>query len=256
MARPVLLIADARSGSTWCAQILESHPAVRFYGEVFIQTLRPQELDLPHPPLPAHGSRPLTAPPLSFAQYAHQHRRPFRAWRYLSGLLAEPTPARIVGFKFMYSQCVAHPSVFLWASAHGARVIHLVRTNRLHRVMSGYVSRATSVAHTAEPVQIPTFQVDPADLISRVRAAERRVAKARAFLRALPLSTHEVSYEALRRDPDRVSRRLFHAVGLEPVEYQPRGTVQKRVDKPYEEIVSNYAEIREALDRHGIPYQF
>jgi hypothetical protein len=45
-------------------------------------------------------------------------------------------------------------------------------------------------------------------------------------------------------------------VGLEPVEYQPRGTVQKRVDKPYEEIVSNYAEIREALDRHGIPYQF
>jgi hypothetical protein len=253
--RPILIIADARTGSSWCAQILDSHPAVRFYGEVFIHNIRPHELGLPHAPANPRGFSQLPAPPLIFAQYAHQHRGAFKVWRYLYSLLNQPTLPPVLGFKFMYSQWIVHPSVLLWASAHRARVIHLVRTNQLQRVMSSHVFKATQVPHATERVQIPPFRVDPSAVISAVRGAERRVTKARAVLRTVPVRTLEVSYEALRREPDRVSRRLFHALGLEPVEYQPRGKTRQVVDRPYDQIVSNYAELRNELDRHGIRYE-
>ena len=251
----MLLIADARRGSSWCAQILDAHPAVRFYDEVFIRGIRPHELDIPHAPPPARGVRHLPAPPLYFAQYAHQHPGPFKVWRYLRDLLRQRSLSSVLGFKLMYSQLIAHPSVLLWASCHRGRVIHLVRTNTLQRVMSSHVFRATQVPHAYDPVEIPPFRVEPTELISAVRAAERRVTKARTLLRAAPIHTYEVSYESLRGEPDRVSRQLFHALELEPVPYRPGDKTQKMVDRPYEQVMSNYAEVRRELDRHGIRYE-
>jgi LPS sulfotransferase NodH len=133
--------------------------------------------------------------------------------------------------------------------------VHLTRRNLLERVLSSHVREVTDVTHARTDVPLPTVTVKPSQVAEEVKGADRRIAKARALLRIYPGHVLEISYEGLRREPDRVSASVLRFLGEDPIPYSPAGKLRKIVDRDYREVVANYGQIVEEIDRRGIRYQ-
>jgi LPS sulfotransferase NodH len=250
---PTVVFAHRRSGSTWLGQVLNAHPEVTLFGEIFHRgRATAAELAASHAPAP-QGFRPLPVPRLLFMQFAYQSPGRFAALRYLTQVVEEGDSAGTVGFKLMYDQLKEHPSVLGWLVLRRARVIHLVRRNPAHLAVSLLISRDTGVWHSKGPAADRVFSIDPAEVATTVRKVRTSVNKARAVLRCLPIRSTEVYYEDLASSPSSSSAQLFRFLGLEPVAYSADDKLSKVIARGYDEVLSNFDAVQEKLRAEGMP---
>jgi hypothetical protein len=242
-----IVLSTQRSGSTWVVDMLNSHPRLLAYSELFMHggegTPRwgPPEGDLPYwqTHVAETGANRLT--------------RPYHLWRYLGRAFAQRPGIDAIGLKLMYSQLtrIARPLMpALWLKR--VRIIHLIRRNALDVVLSkeaGSARQGVLHARAGQPVEAVRIRLSTENLLARMTAHERQVAAARVRFKRVGLRYREVVYEDLVEDEQGFAE-LFRFLELEP---QPvSSSLQKVNPTAHEELIENYGEVREALE--GTPF--
>lgn len=257
MTTGFILLATQRTGSSWVQEMLNSHPDLKVYSELF---------------LPDARGMPLWAPSdFEFANsfVAARARRPAivtrRYWMltYLRRLFDQGT-SQAVGFKYMYDQARHSPEVLAYAAVARVPVVHLIRRNLLDTVISARLARASLLYHLPADGRPPIpwlaseraetkIRLDPDEVVSELTklASERR--RVRAWLRGTRTPTLEVEYEALVADPSRFGRILaFLGVG-DPDPARLGSGLSKVRTEPRAEVISNYSQLEVTLA--GTPFE-
>ena len=190
-----VVLTFPRSGSTWLLNMLDSHPQIAAYDELF---------------LGGEGVQPRAEDQLDFASYLERVPQPTRRFRvphriaYLRSVYRERPGIGAVGFKLVYGQVAANPGLLQYFAVRRVRAIHLVRANLLDAVISYEVARETGVFHRrrGEITPVGTVRLDADAIRERLGYMEWAVARGRIWLERFRLPRVEVAYEELvgRRD--------------------------------------------------------
>jgi LPS sulfotransferase NodH len=251
MAPRVALIASARSGSSWLASLLASHPAVRFHGELFNLEHAPlHALQDPFAYLDERLGDDAGVARVGFRLLQHQARP-----SYLDDFLAELDQGRrsCVDWRRHFPRRPVTAEMLpalpaLWqALCDGRRyaVIHLQRRNLLRQHLSHQRLMAESRARWCGSPAVSNGGVTLAAerLVERFEQHSRAVDALRAFFaEARPL---EVAYEDLLDDPAGEQARILRFLDLPPAPL--RSTVQRPAPRPLREAVINYGAVARAL---------
>jgi LPS sulfotransferase NodH len=234
-----VVLSTQRSGSTWVVDMLESHPRVVAYSELFMHGGEgtPKwggEKDLPYWQTYSRGKSRLA--------------RPYWLWKYLGQAFRERPGIDAIGFKLMYSQLtrISRPLMpALWMKR--VRIIHLIRRNALDVVLSKEAGAARGGrlhAREGNQVERVRLSLDTESLLRRMTLHERAIAGARVRFKRVGLPYTEVVYEDLAADESRFAS-LFEFLGVEPAPVS--SSLQKLNPTAHEELIENYGEVREAL---------
>lgn len=243
-SKPFVVVGAERTGSNMLVGLLESHAAIKSYGELF----NPRQIDRDHidGALPAHADRAsLTA--LRREDPGAFHRRMVE--------LGAEEGFQLVGFKLLYYHgCISNAVIDHLVSAPELRVIHLKRKNRLARWIShrrasetdSWFKKRDDRSTRDAPGKI-TLSVDTTlrDFLQMELYEERTD----ATFAGLPLL--EVHYEQLADDPRGECLRVLEFLGAGASEL--RVGTRKTGDQDPGNMVDNWDEIRPrlALTRWG-----
>ena len=234
-----VVLSTQRSGSTWVVDMLESHPRVVAYSELFMHggDGSPKwggETDLPYWQ--------------TYSRDKFRLAKPYWLWHYLGEAFHERPGVDAVGFKLMYSQLsrISRPLMpALWLKR--VRIIHLIRRNALDVVLSkeaGAARGGTLHARDGNDVEQVRLNLDTQSLLRRMTLHERGIAGARVRFRKVGLPYTEVVYEDLAADESGFAH-LFEFLGVEPAPVE--SSLKKLNPTSHEELIENYGEVREAL---------
>jgi LPS sulfotransferase NodH len=237
-----IVLSTQRTGSTWVIDMLNSHPRVVAYAELFMHDAegRPKwggETDL-----------------VFWRTFLEEKGRPgsrlaraYWLWRYLSRVYARRRGVDAAGFKLMYSQLGVSRPLVPALVARRVRVIHLIRRNVLDVLVSRHAAAARGALHARSEVGAVRVHVPTEDLVERIEEHERSVDAARARFARLRLPWREVAYEELVAAPDEHFAALFAFLGTDPL--PPSSRLTKLNPSSHEQLIENYDEVRDALAR-------
>lgn len=240
-----LILAQPRSGSTYLARLLDSHPDIRCEGEL-LEFKIDHWMDVP--------SRPLRTlmkhPPLKTVL-----RRFPRPYLEVRGRRADHP---VYGFKVFLTH-LGWPAFTLKAmQRHGWRVIHLVRENVLQQAFSMKVAEATGHWHRFaehEGTEVRTVALEPDVVIAEVGRRLEFQAREREILAGS--DCFQVRYENdLLSDEgrDRTLLRLQQFLGVTQVPLD--AGLSRTYDRKYRDIVENHDEIMDAIAMAGFSEDF
>jgi LPS sulfotransferase NodH len=226
-----VVLTSPRSGSGWLIDLLNSHPAIVAYPELF-HTERRTAPDYGAQDLPyfeadlRSGTSPIRR--LTTLAAVCCKRSPVRIARqaaYLVRVYASRPGAR-AGFKLTYVQSAANPALLPLFSLRRVRAVHLVRANQLAAVISWRIARESGIYHARrEATQRGRLQqtvaselvlVDAEHLLSELERRELAVARMRRRLERLRLPRLEIAYEELVGHTDATLARVLRFLGFEP----------------------------------------
>lgn len=232
--QPFMILSTGRTGSNMLVGLLQSHPLVECYREVF------------HFHKPSWGY-----PHLRYRNTdALQRLRAEDPKAFLERAVLGPHPPRraAVGFKVLYWHAEEDREpwragvVPALLSIEGLKVIHLVRRDKLAIVASGVAAEQDGVwvldKGVPKPAS-PSLHLDPELLerrVRRIREMEQKYARVFGSLEML-----QVDYEDLVADPEGQMGEVGDFLGLPPFPYayrtkkQARGSVASRIEN-YEEL--------------------
>ena len=204
-----VVLTFPRSGSTWLMNMLDSHPEVVAYDELF---------------LGGEGVQPQADDQLDFATYLEHVPQATRRFRvphrisYLRSVFRERPGTRAVGFKLIYGQVTANPGLLQYFAVRRVRAIHLVRANLLDAVISYEAARETGVFHRrrGEPAPHGTVRLDADGIRERLGYMEWAVARGRVWLERFRLPRVEVAYEELIGRRDETLGTLLRFLDVDP----------------------------------------
>ncbi len=220
-----VIFAQGRTGSTLLVDLLNSHPDVFTYGEIFRDGVI----------------------------------RNVRFPRIYAEALCSLSKAPVCGFKVKILQ-LSHaqqkdPGETLWDFyRHGWHIIYLKRDNYLRHAISDMLSEATRVYHNVEGAYVGDekkaksrkIHVDYNELFGIMQDLETRQQNEREALRGIP--HHTVTYEDDLMGVDnqrRILSSLFEFLGLP--EHDASTGMRKVAAKNLADNVENFAEIEERL---------
>jgi LPS sulfotransferase NodH len=238
-----VLLSTQRSGSTWVVDMLNSHPRVVAYTELFI-----------------HGASTRTKwageKDVDFWQVVLKQAGPPRSrlkrtrllWRYLGQVYRDRPGVDAVGFKLMYSQLRVSKPLVPALVLRRVRIVHLIRRNALDVVLSKEAGAARGSLHApaGEEVRTVTVHLPTANLLERLAAHEQDVERAQARFRRLRLPSLEVAYEDLVRDEQRGFAEIFDFLGVGETDALS-SSLQKLNPTSHAQVIENYDEVRELL---------
>lgn len=229
MAYPTrfIMFCHARTGSTLLGSLLASHPAIGYDGEAF-KLYRQWR-----------GIKALASPVVK--------RYPLLRLTWMAQRSARP----VYGCKLAYYYVHNIRRTIAQAHEQGWLIVHAQRRNTFQEAISLIVARETTRYtrvgdKTPKGPDDPYLTIAPADLLARIRNIVHLNALEHAVLTNIPHV--DVVYEDDLADPagwDATAGRVFDALGLERMPTQT--TVNKTWDRPYSDIVVNYAELVEAV---------
>ena len=232
------VITTPRSGSTWLATLLDSHPQIKSFEEPFIwRADRPNWTDTDFP---------------TYYDYKNNTDKKsiFTVFKYLDILnrYRAETDFNIIGFKIMYNQIQDNPEVMLKLLQDNYRIIHLIRQNYLDIIISRTAKKQYHIAHS-RTVQSQTKQVtiDTSYLIEDLDRCTRNNKLFSSLLKIMPLKVLEITYESMQQDYNKVlcSVADFLEVDSESIVFK---SDLKRTNKgKYADKIANYEEVVETL---------
>jgi hypothetical protein len=217
-----VILCLGRTGSTHLVQLLDSHPDVRCFGELF--TDRKTTLDQ------AFITSPIEDP----VEYVAQ--------------LTAPLTERAVGFKLPLNSIRAHPGALRVIEPDRLQVVRLRRLNLLALFASRRLLAATRVSRsTRGDYGDTTVVLDPQQCLAVFQRAEQHERYLDGIAANKPVFS--ITYEDLaagRRLED-----LQRFIGVEPA---PLESPLKRLRiRPLSDTIENWSEVEEAL--RGTPYE-
>jgi len=227
------VLTTQRSGSTWLRDLLDSHPDIICFGELFYS--KRARLTDPH------------IQPYHLQRAEIGGRRPRVVWNYLKRLETHPHAKRAVGFKLMYGQLAQFPEILPRLILGRYTIIHLVRENLLDVVLSEHRAARTGLAHTTQAVEQVAVKLNVVELHRRLVFLSRCMSMTRWALRALPLDFRELSYEQLTTNPQAALESVMQQLGILSDGVCFRSERQKISSGDYRGKIENYDEVHRAL---------
>lgn len=229
------IFAIQRSGSTWFMKLLDSHPSIKSFDELF---LRWPPKKRPEPNY------------LRFCEYCENHQgiRPLILFEYLDNFLNNyPGEHEVIGFKIMYNQFLRYPEVLLKLIFDQYKIIHLVRENYLDLVISQANLAKYRLAHSDKSVTLDPLYLEPSLLLKKLDSLERKIERAKQLINLIPLPKKTVIYEDLCKNRDVVLDEIaqFLEVETSGISFE---TKQKKINKgSYQDKIENYDEVVKTL---------
>jgi hypothetical protein len=224
-----ILLCHARTGSALFGSLLASHPAIYWAGEDFKRDQRWQGLKgILHPLVWRY--------PVYYLDYqARRYGRP------------------VYGCKLAPSYVQNITATIAHLHRRGWLIVHLWRRNKFQEALSVLVARRTgryqrrvALQEATAPLLAPTLEIEPGQLLDRIgRLIQRTEREQRALVNVPHL---EVVYDDDLADSagwDDAAGRVFDALGL--ARHSVTTRIQKTWDRPYSDIVVNYAELVQAV---------
>jgi LPS sulfotransferase NodH len=257
MATPFILLATQRTGSSWVQEMLNSHPDLKVYSELFLAGALGMPLWQPNDIEFAESFVDARAHPSGLIA------RRYWGVRYLRRLF-DQDGCRAVGFKYMYDQVRHSPEVLAYAALSRVPVVHLIRSNLLDTVISSKRALATGLYHAPTDGRPPIpwlasdqtdvkIRLDPNEVVGELKRLTRERQLVRAWLRLTRTPTSEVQYEALVADPSRFGS-ILSFLGVPSGDVPLLGSALKKLrTEPRSEVVANFSEVESTLA--GTPFE-
>jgi hypothetical protein len=241
-----VVLTLARTGSSWLVDLLDSHPQVVAYGELFGLDGREENGE-------KYGRQGFPY----FETYLRERRRGRRTpprlvarIEYLNDL-TRMHAAKTVGFKLTYKEASLNPGLLPALTLRRAPVVHLIRSNALDAVVSWEVARSRRTFHVQDGEELPPLapvRLDARSLAQQLDWREFAVTRMRARILTLRLPYIEAFYEELigPRGEEKIAG-ILEYLGLE----QPPGQLTSRLtrvsDVPTSSAIENFDEVCDAL---------
>ena len=243
-----VVLTSPRSGSGWLVDLLNSHPAIVAYPELF-HTERRTAPDYGAQDLPYFETcleRRGRARASDFVALSH---KVVQQRRYLARLYVRRPGVQAVGFKLTYVQANANPALLPLLSLRRTRAVHLVRTNLLAAAISWKAARESGIYHVrrTEPVPADPVLLDVGGLRAELEERELAIERMRRRLGRLRLPRLEIAYEALVGRTDETLARVLRFLGLEPDVYRVESELQRAHAGPPLNQLGNPDEVRATL---------
>lgn len=225
------IFTTQRSGSSWLVSLLNSHPDIKAFHEIFLE--KPSiEKNLPQ-----------------FHIYRQNNpaRRPLATFRYLKLLDSYPVHHETIGYKVMYNQLIRCPELLAAFAIGRYRIIHLVRDNHLDRFISSESMRESGLEHSKVEVKAKPVEVDTDNLIKYLSWQEKQVKLARLILRLLPNQAIEISYDDLTSNNEDTMSELSKFLRVNKRQHSFTSQRRKIHTGSLENKISNYSQVKETL---------
>lgn len=228
-----IILSTQRSGSAFLVTSLTSHPRIHCYREIFLAT-NPQ--------------------PESYRTYrtqSLQHRvaHVFQGKRlidsYLTQLYCPEGQGDAVGFKFMYSQAETLPEVVTWLRNHQVKVIHLIRTNILKKIVSNQTAKVRKIYHSTEPVEAIKIRINTKKLKRTLTYVTHQIEIYRVVFKDNPYL--ELTYESFVANRDRETQRLLQFLHISEPCISLTSDLVKLNSDSLEMLIENYDEVSQTL---------
>ncbi len=246
---PFVLLARQRSGSTWVMDLLNSHPRVIGFPELF----HSDEFGRPV----VGGNCELYL----WNSYRAAHDWPTgrlkRTRLYFQYLDQEVFRSRpdfdAVGLKLMYNQAVSSIALPLYLKLRGVRIIHLIRRNYLDAILSAEAVRARGIAHAVAGADVGRLKIplEAHSLKYRLDQRAGEIEAARSYCQTLGVPTCEVFYEDIVQDVANLVPTL-ELLGVDPDVSHLTSELKKLNATSHRDLIENWDEIRDVLN--GTPY--
>lgn len=249
-----VLLAKQRSGSTWVIDLLNSHPDVLGYSELFdYDCWGPQLVGGEHtfPNWNAYVA----------SWHATAGREPNRAEqvamypRYLDDVVFAADrshDAKAVGFKLMYNQAISHPAIPRYLQRRRVHCIHLIRRNHLDGILSHEAVANRGFAHGSTKVDEQATHLDADSIVLRIERRAREVEAGKEFARFLKLPTFEIYYEELSEEASRLNPAL-EFLQVDPTASNLTSKLRKISSSRHSDTIANYEEVAAVLK--GTPFE-
>ena len=193
-----VLLARQRSGSTWIMDLLNSHPQLIGFSELF----HSDEFGRPS----IGGQREIYLWNSYRAAHGWPTGRLTRTKLYFQYLDQEVFCARpnidATGLTLMYNQAVSSVALPLYLKLRGVRIIHLIRRNCLDAILSAETARVRGIAHATAGATVVGLKIplEAHSLPYRLREATGEIEAARSYCRSVGTPACEVFYEDVVND--------------------------------------------------------
>jgi len=238
---PFVVLSFPRTGSTWLMDMLNSHPEVAAYGELF--NVEADELSYASTDMPYFENY--------LARLPEWTRRPrfLHGMAYLRRLYSDRPGIRAVGFKLLYGQAGANPRLLHLLALRRVRAVHLTRANLLDALISWKAAQATGVyaVRTEQAATRTRVTLNAERLGDRLREQDLAVSRARGRLERLRVPWIEVAYEELVGRKEESLLRILGFLDVHPdVGLLDSGIVRMSRGSSVD-LVENLPEVRAAL---------
>lgn len=236
-----LVLSTSRTGSNWLIDLLNSHPEIRAFEEVFIFQNTNNQIKVAVPDL---------LPTRRFYEFQHSTSlsRPWATFKYIDELYEEGKSSQAVGYKLMYGQLKRLPEILWKLLSDRYRIIHLMRQNLLDSILSRELAKQRKLWHSTKNVEVKKVRLDPQQLLSSLQRDERQVQRIRQIFRWLPVPILEVFYEQLRENTETTLESIAQFLNVSHTDIQYNSHFTKINSAKHWESIENYDEVMSTLE--------
>jgi LPS sulfotransferase NodH len=236
-----VILTDQRSGSTWLVDILNSHPEVIAFSELFIENTKKNK-----PTWAGEKDVLLWRAYIRKSKSIFKHLRPFSCLRYLNYIYAYKQSINAIGFKLMYHQLWHCPEILVYLLLKKAKVVHLIRSNILDVIISKEASLIRGSFHSINNVSQVQVKLNTSNLLKRLRWLDTKIKLAKRIFSCSGVPYIEVEYEKLKSNPSSFND-ILNFLGIEPGKQKLETPLRKLSKGSHMEIIANYEEVKKAL---------
>jgi sulfotransferase family protein len=236
---------NERSGSTHLSSLLDSHPQISCWREVFYRGEAERVYD--------YFDRSCLSSTNEFLEHFFEYRWGPEGTRMLIEHDVSVMP-RAVGFKLKYQQLARRPDLEGCLELRPQlKIIHLVRQNLLATLVSSHivdrVFRQFGAANITKEMSVGELSrcvaLNPRTIVAELSELEARIAGARESMRRFPML--EITYEDLLRAPAGTCRTILEFLGVESTQ-SLRSRYKKIMPIELRNSIINYADIEFVLN--------
>lgn len=241
-----ILVTTQRSGSTWVIDMLNSHPQIAAYGELFLDKGKGSPTWC--------GGKDVTFWNTYFEEVQVPFKKtikPLFIFKYLNHVYSLRSSIKSVGFKLMYPQMERFRRELLaYIFLNKILIIHLIRANHLDVILSQSTAAFRGVYHlrNSEDTENVKLHLNVSQLVEQLQQQEEKILQAKSWYSKLGLPYMEVIYEELVAD-----RHSFNAVlsflGIKADATKLSSSLKKINPKSHAELIENYDSVRHVLQK-------
>ena len=229
-----IILTTQRSGSTWLMDMLDNHPNIKVYNELFLNMDNKSKWADPNQPIFYNYEK--TTP----------GKRPWKTIKYLNNLYTYDGQYDAIGFKLMYDHLFRKPEILVNLLSEGYKIVHLVRENSIDVMLSYAIARENKRFFTEQEVENKKIHLNPHEFNKQVKKQDFKVNLARIILAALPNKILNISYDNLKDNQRETLTKITQFLSVPNVDNQEEITItlKKINQKSPAEVIENYSEIK------------
>lgn len=234
------ILTTQRSGSTWLVSLLDSHPQIKAFSEIFVDKMFAHRSDEYLPWFDQYL-------PFFYEFEKTSGMSPFKVFQYLEMLSHYPGAYRAVGFKLMYNQLAKRPETLLKLISRSYKVINLVRENPLDIIISKANMRRSGSPHFKQEQALQAIELNPIFLLNELNKQDRKTKLMKTMLNLLPLQVLNITYEALCDNQQAVIDSVLDFLEVEEKKVNLNSELKKISKGKYCQKIANFEEVKATL---------